>query len=961
MEKRSIGLLILLAALAFVLTSVVPVSADSVIYAIADTFASEVSGQKDTPMNGQGITIKNQNTMQRYGYITFTFGSKTVAQAYLLLFQTWNWSGADALLRYRCGEYTVDEEALTWNTKPDVSTWTPLADMWTAIMDARKYYAADITSVYNANLGKTMTFFLRGPGKISGDVGTTYEDREGSRWLLDPPAYTAPSPAYPYIQTLDAVDTSAPSVPTDLQAAGVAWDKIELNWTASTDNVAIARYIVYRDGVAVTTEEGNKIWGTSFIDSGLVADQTYTYTVSAIDYAGNESAQSTAAVATARPPDTSPPSVPTDLVLRTACTSTGMDWTASTDDVAVTGYRIKRNGVEVGTSATTTFTETSVEIGETYTYEVSAYDFAGNESAAASATGTIPTCYDGTEIKFEFDDGGSSVYTYTSDPRTFFTSAFGTAATNHWFGRRVMGRDGSISWQNYYDQNNYRYEFSAADGGSLTIQTATPVGEGGENNAATFVKTNDFGDWWKWSLGENYRRGVKIEADIDIVGDLNGWCAPWGDYPGIGECEWTIDNWHQGSDWGSQHGLRAGLYVSLASGRDLPDALAPEGSVTSTGNGVAYWFAVRPGSVHDPNDDTISIYSPAQYDHASFRFKDGLGFGLIPEDGISGPARDGIITGTGNKMKLTVAVCNAGGDSEYWDIWVTRPSGDTTHINPVTCDWVMSSQNSGNYARFGLDGHTFGSTYHLGGDSSVNSIAIGQNTMNQIFGTKHNSITLRNDWDGVVTIPVDTLGDVHKLGVGTRITLDATGGEKIVTLDSTTADYETYFYYIEQEDRSAGVKVIVSDFTDPFVTKGQQVTALEGVISRDNNGNLVIDVTSGSVSFAPATKTIEPVGMNNLTVGGSAVSGGVGTVNTGILTTVWGEVVGTAGDAFATYFELNDGSGTIVKVCDLFYDGFIVSPVEGEYWMATGPIALESDGVGGFTRMLIADSARKLK
>ncbi len=986
MEKRCIGLLglCLLVALSFMLSAGPPAYADSIIYADADTFVSE--GSKNSVLNEQGITIKSQNTLRRFGYITFTFESQPVAEAYMMLFQTGNWNDGDPpQLKYRWAEapfYTFDETTLTWNTRPDLNAlkpdsedpvWSAEANAFKYRVGARKYWAWNITDLYNSNLGKTITFHLfitDGPNK---NVGVTFEDKEGSRFADPGSTYDAPGAAYPYIHTLSVADTTAPSVPTNLQATGVAWDKIQLTWNTSTDNVAVDRYKVYRNGVEVTTPKAaNTIFTGSFVDSGLTANDSYTYTVSAIDYAGNESAQSSSAVAIAKPPDTSAPSVPDGLDLRVSCSSIGFSWNASTDDVGVVGYKIKKDGVEVADVTTTFYTESNVEVGQTYTYSVSAYDFAGNYSAEASEEGTIPPCFEENEIKFNFSDGGDSVYTYTSDPNIFFTSADGDAAINHWFGKRIMGKDGSVSWQNYFGDNNYRFAFSDDNGGSLTIQTATPVGEGGEKNASANIRTNDFGNWWKWSNGENYYRGVKIDVDMDIVGDLHGWCAPWGDFPAIGECEWTNDYWHQGSDWGSQHGLRAGLYVTIASGRQLPDPLAPEDTNISTGDGCDYWFTVRPGNLRDANDDLVSIFSSAQYDHATFRFKDGLGFGLVPEDGVVGPARDGVITGTGNKMKLTVAVVNAGGNSEYWDIWVTRPNGDKVHINPATCDWVMSAQNQGNYGWFGLDGHTFGSTYQIKGSGNINSVALGQDTMNMIFGTKFNSLTIRNDWDGEVTVPIEKLGDIHKLGVGTRVTIDATGGEKVVTLDPTCKEMMApYFFFIEQEDRSAGVMVLHNEEM-PMASKGQQVTSLVGVISRNNEGNLYIDITNGSIELDTATKAIEPVGMNNLTVGGNVVTAGRGVVNTGILATVWGKIVSQWSDLYGNvYFELDDGSGTPIEVVDLSFDGFTVNPLEGEYWTATGPIAIRtilySKGPASVApedpsavRVIYADNARKV-
>lgn len=94
-------------------------------------------------------------------------------------------------------------------------------------------------------------------------------------------------------------DTTPPSVPANLHSTGVTNGSISLAWNASTDNSGgsgVAGYRLYRNGtLAATITAGS---GTTYTDTGLTANTTYTYTVSAYDYAGNESAQSTAVNAT---------------------------------------------------------------------------------------------------------------------------------------------------------------------------------------------------------------------------------------------------------------------------------------------------------------------------------------------------------------------------------------------------------------------------------------------------------------------------------------------------------------------------------------------------------------------------------------------------------------------------------------------------------------------------------------
>jgi len=79
-------------------------------------------------------------------------------------------------------------------------------------------------------------------------------------------------------------DLEPPSVPQNLTATPWSGSQIDLAWSPSTDDVALAGYVVYRDGVpAGTTAE------TSFSDIGLEPLTVYQYAVSAIDAAGNES------------------------------------------------------------------------------------------------------------------------------------------------------------------------------------------------------------------------------------------------------------------------------------------------------------------------------------------------------------------------------------------------------------------------------------------------------------------------------------------------------------------------------------------------------------------------------------------------------------------------------------------------------------------------------------------------
>ena len=113
------------------------------------------------------------------------------------------------------------------------------------------------------------------------------------------------------LSTPSAPDTTAPSVPTGLNAVPASSSQINLSWNASTDPTVsgqttsgLAGYRVYRDGALAGSVA---VSATSFADTGRAESTTYTYTVSAYDGAGNESAQSGQEQATT--PDTTPPQI----------------------------------------------------------------------------------------------------------------------------------------------------------------------------------------------------------------------------------------------------------------------------------------------------------------------------------------------------------------------------------------------------------------------------------------------------------------------------------------------------------------------------------------------------------------------------------------------------------------------------------------------------------------------------
>jgi chitodextrinase len=84
--------------------------------------------------------------------------------------------------------------------------------------------------------------------------------------------------------------------------------------------------------------------------------------------------------------DTIAPSVPTNLSASAVSGSQiNLTWSASTDNTGVTGYKVYRNGIQIASPLTSSYSNTGLTASTQYTYTVSAYDAAGNTSAQSSS------------------------------------------------------------------------------------------------------------------------------------------------------------------------------------------------------------------------------------------------------------------------------------------------------------------------------------------------------------------------------------------------------------------------------------------------------------------------------------------------------------------------------------------------------------------------------------------------
>ncbi|WP_052085253.1 fibronectin type III domain-containing protein [Cellulophaga sp. E6(2014)] len=185
------------------------------------------------------------------------------------------------------------------------------------------------------------------------------------------------------VTTLALPDTEAPTVPTALIANNITTTSVSLNWTAATDNVAVIDYEVFQDGVSIGLTGGT----ATFEVSALAPETDYNFTVVALDAATNVSAQSNnLSISTLALPDTEAPTVPTALIANSiTTTSITLNWTAATDNVAVTDYEVFQEGVSLGLSGgTTTFLVDGLTPETAYNFTVAALDASANTSGQST-------------------------------------------------------------------------------------------------------------------------------------------------------------------------------------------------------------------------------------------------------------------------------------------------------------------------------------------------------------------------------------------------------------------------------------------------------------------------------------------------------------------------------------------------------------------------------------------------
>lgn len=174
--------------------------------------------------------------------------------------------------------------------------------------------------------------------------------------------------------TVSAYSTPVVSV----SATTLSSSSIALSWSASDNGgPGLRSYSVYRNGTLLTSTSA-----TAYTDGGLAPGTSYTYTVTALDAAGDPGSGTVAKSTYALPSV----SVAANSL---SPSSISISWTAGdSGGPGIASYSLYRNGALLTTTTSTSYTDTGLAVSTSYSYTVTAVDTAGDSATGAATQAT---------------------------------------------------------------------------------------------------------------------------------------------------------------------------------------------------------------------------------------------------------------------------------------------------------------------------------------------------------------------------------------------------------------------------------------------------------------------------------------------------------------------------------------------------------------------------------------------
>ena len=379
-----------------------------------DTTPPTISSISSSGVTTSGATVSwNTNeasdTQVEYGATT-SYGSQTALNSSLVTSHSATLSGlsASTLYHYRVksrdaagnlstsGDNTFTTQAPPDTTPPTISsvavsgvTTSGATVSWNTneASDTQVEYGA--TTSYGSQTALNSSLVTSHSATLSGlSASTLYHYRVKSR---DAAGNLSTSGDNTFT-TQAPPDTTPPTI-SSVAVSGVTTSGATVSWNTNEASDTQVEYGATTSYGSQTTRNPSLLTSHSATVSGLSPAATYHFRVKSRDSAGNLAMSSDSTFTTNSLPDTTAPSVPSGLsATPTSESQIQVSWNDSTDPAgsgqAVSGvasYRVFRDGVQVGTTASTAYLDTALSANTAYSYRVSAVDNAGNVSSQSSA------------------------------------------------------------------------------------------------------------------------------------------------------------------------------------------------------------------------------------------------------------------------------------------------------------------------------------------------------------------------------------------------------------------------------------------------------------------------------------------------------------------------------------------------------------------------------------------------
>ena len=221
------------------------------------------------------------------------------------------------------------------------------------------YYSATVDKARFTSIDQHMAFLsdIIGPGRVNGWVITqpsssslsinvsagmgvidrniirTFGDYSRSLldnnfvyvWMKRRPGVIGQAGAFSNIATYEHIDVTDPAIPSNFAAAQTSVSSILLEWDENTSDFDFKEFNLYKSEDNIEFELLESTSETSYLDSDLDDDTTYYYRISAVDFTGNESSQ-TSTLSVTTDLDTTPPTDPINVSITPATNAIHLLW-----------------------------------------------------------------------------------------------------------------------------------------------------------------------------------------------------------------------------------------------------------------------------------------------------------------------------------------------------------------------------------------------------------------------------------------------------------------------------------------------------------------------------------------------------------------------------------------------------------------------------------------------------------